>query len=520
MCRNGISPILRCAVWTTNVIRTANPEQNRHLTDEYGTLKNIRAVDHGWETALKQVFPHPSDEKSAVVPDMGIGKEALEAAMEGATPRGRKAMKQVLCTVQHVLGVEYCPMLPDVAAVLLNCMPESYAYATIREMIDCPGTYLNLSRIDHYAWCKAFSDILKRFYPQTFSDMESIGATSPDGLDPICKRFFVGLLQRKHVLRVMDMYTIEGTKLIFRVGLALISLYKKTMKNMAIKDSTSWWNQIREFTHSPNFHFNTVLRRAYNLHGSNLRRRIRFPRRRIIQRMVKLNEPWAEDHAPREVYVAPPKPLGFVENNKIPLKLAQNAAVRAHLAQWLPIHLRSTKLDVIFSTDCHGRSLGSFYEECRAAKHTVTLVEVLDTGDVIGMYASQKWRVNNQIYGDGECFLFTMAGDTPKCYKWDPNDYSLEENEKDEALMEEFMIGRRNYLAMGGGADGTCGLRLNEDLTRAESATVPCFSNEPLAGRNLTEFDVGLVEVYRFVREVDGKGIDGGDSDRVWNFPG
>lgn len=64
--------------------------------------------------------------------------------------------------------------------------------------------FLVVSRVQHLALCKTFSDLMKRCFPQTFIVMDQIGALTPAGLEPILKRLFVPLLRRKHVLRVSD----------------------------------------------------------------------------------------------------------------------------------------------------------------------------------------------------------------------------------------------------------------------------------------------------------------------------
>ncbi len=166
------------------------------------------------------------------------------------------------------------------------------------------------------------------------------------------------------------------------------------------------------------------------------------------------------------------------------------------------------------------------------------------------MYASQAWHSTTRIYGDGECFLFRLSPD-PIAYHWVPDETisklnknqseanipnvttietenelgkntnrneSVEEihNELEhEALMKHFMISRDDFLSMGGNPNGGSGLRLNDDLTVGNSSFATGFNNDPLPGDGLSTFDVGLVEVYRFIREVDGKAVDGGD---VWNF--
>ena len=64
-------------------------------------------------------------------------------------------------------------------------------------------------------------------------------------------------------------------------------------------------------------------------------------------------------------------------------------------------------------------------------------------------------------------------------------------------------------------SEGGSGLRLNEDLTRGSSDKARGFNNEPLAGEDHREFDVGVVEVYQLVREIDDKPIDVEEKD-IW----
>ena len=300
---------------------------------------------------------------------------------------------------------------------------------------------------------------------------------------------------------------------------------------MNINSAALWWAELRSITLSPKFDFDDILNRAYGFHGSRMHKRVLFPRRRTLTRMIRVNLRYIAQNSEFEPRRPPVKPLGFKEykhkhkndderkdedNGK--LELARPASVRAHLANWVPRTLQSYKLDMLYSTNMHGRSLNLFYKKVGRTKRTIMLVEGIgknrQENKLIGLYASQAWHKSNHIYGDGECFLFSLNPE-PACYKWRPNSRGSVDDDKNEALMEQFMIGRSTFIAMGGNKNGSCGLMLNEDFTKGESSTALGFDNEPLAGRDMSEFDVGLVEVYRFVRSHDGKGIDGEDDD-VW----
>ena len=72
------------------------------------------------------------------------------------------------------------------------------------------------------------------------------------------------------------------------------------------------------------------------------------------------------------------------------------------------------------------------------------------------------------------------------------------------ALIETFQVSTDEFLSLGGNDEGGAGLRLNEDLTRAESSKADGFDNEPLLPNVGGMFEVGLVEVYQLVRQMDG----------------
>ncbi|MGK3757051.1 MAG: hypothetical protein ACI8RD_009365, partial [Bacillariaceae sp.] len=72
------------------------------------------------------------------------------------------------------------------------------------------------------------------------------------------------------------------------------------------------------------------------------------------------------------------------------------------------------------------------------------------------------------------------------------------------ALLETFQVSKNEFLSLGGNELGGAGLRLNEDLTKGESSCADGFDNEPLLPKASGLFEVGIVEVYQLVRQMDG----------------
>jgi hypothetical protein len=243
-----------------------------------------------------------------------------------------------------------------------------------------------------------------------------------------------------------------------------------------------------------------------------------------LQRIIQLEEEryWKEsDDGCSEVQSI--NPVGLVmpaEDEKVAQPvLARSTVVRTKLAEWLPLSLRFTKLDLIFSTNHHGRTLENFYRQTKKARHTIMLIEPLNVNDtIVGCYASQTWHPSTKVYGDGACFLFRIAVEENEneiakksiCWKWHyPKSTALEEEDNDSnnsakstAILEQYQVGTREYISMGGNSKGGAGLRLNEDLTKGESSSATGFDNLPLAFEEM--FEIGQVEVYQMVREMDG----------------
>lgn len=241
-CHRGLPPQLRCSVWITSVMRVVNPNIPVADAESYGTTSLTTSIEATWQHALNATFANGIHREDVSAPDFGLHKSHLEqliqndyrewnpaartASARSIPAEGARSWTGILCTVHQVLGIEYCPPLPDIselkyafgctsspwskislskrifrllaAAILLTHMPESYVFATIREMINDSSHFLPSSQKAYYAWCKTYAYFVERLFPSTFKVMEKCGALDPhSGLDPIFKRFFVTLLKRE-----------------------------------------------------------------------------------------------------------------------------------------------------------------------------------------------------------------------------------------------------------------------------------------------------------------------------------
>lgn len=594
MIRKGIPPPLRCAVWLSNIVQSSRPDQELAVSHQYRTLAKVGVVD-GLYDGLWEGTDGSGRIRREDVTRVDFGNGSIWAVLDGEGPcPGVASLERVLYALHRcVMGgsADYSPLLPALAAVLLGSMSEAYAFYSCREMYHASAWYFATSRMEHVATQRAFADILGRLHPQTYGTMVEQEAVRPYA-NAVFRDFFATILPGEMVRRLMDMYSLEGGKVLFRFGVALAVLYGKEYKERYMytrTDPDKWWLGLVEYCHDASsgvgLNFEVWVKKAYGVHGRG-RRFSRFPRRPILARIIEMEEEAyraeqlerraataAEEYGggtsltdgrddsykETDLYLqveplglVPPAPPADPDHEPVVAHLAAPTVVRTRLAEWLPLSLRFTKLELVYSSSHHGRTLERLYSHVSKSTHTVLILEPYERragGErlLIGMYASHVWHPSRRVYGDGRCFLFRIVldedgvpqsggGDRPeepnnrpdppvsKCWKWHPPDLldfaSSRSEDRDSdtsspssskyqqassaALLETFQMGTADFLSMGGNDNGGAGLRLNEDLSKGESDIAAGFDNEPLLPNAGGMFEVGLVEVYQLVRQMDG----------------
>ena len=233
-------------VWISSVVRVANPHQPIQISDSYGTIGKARLIETTWETVLKTIYPNPSDQEDAIAPDLGVTRQVFEQITHTIPQSGRKALTNVLIALNQILGIDYCPLLPDMVCLLLQFMPENYAYYTVREMMNT-SHYLPVCQKDYYSWCKSFEVFVKRMSKDHHRELSQIGVLTPDGLEPVFSRFFTTIMKRQDVLHFMDIFLVDGSKAIFRLALSFLQLVPKNKLKVSISLCTT--HHCRSFIH-------------------------------------------------------------------------------------------------------------------------------------------------------------------------------------------------------------------------------------------------------------------------------
>lgn len=136
----------------------------------------------------------------------------------------------ISCVAAQFPDISHCPSLPAVTALLLHfSVDEAQCFEYISRMLACnePGKrLLDQTFLAHESGCMTFGDLANKYCT---SAHKMIVATAQDVLEVYSdwQRWVLGDLPFSHMVRVLDIYLVEGYKVLFRVALALLKFYRK-----------------------------------------------------------------------------------------------------------------------------------------------------------------------------------------------------------------------------------------------------------------------------------------------------
>lgn len=140
------------------------------------------------------------------------------------------AHRIISCLAGQFPDISYCPALPAITALLLHfSMDEAQCFEHVSRMLSCnePGKrLLDQTYLAYESSCMTFGDLANKYCPAAH---KLIVATAQDVLEVYSdwQHWILGDLPYSHVTRVLDVYLVEGYKVLYRVALALLKFYRK-----------------------------------------------------------------------------------------------------------------------------------------------------------------------------------------------------------------------------------------------------------------------------------------------------
>ncbi|KAF7249172.1 TBC1 domain family member 24, partial [Varanus komodoensis] len=317
--------------------------------------------------------PLPEFLTGSIMPEYSLNKE-------GAT-----ALKKILICISNLYpDITYCPLLPAVTALLLHySQDEAQCFENACRLLYCnaPHTsYIDHSFLAHMASCMTFGDLANKHCPAAHRLM----ASSSDSTFDVYSDWLVWLFEDlpfEYVIRIFDVYLVEGKKVLYRIALALLKQYQLfvTAKGLEVIEDIKGSLQAFLWDIQEHMSADKLLEKAFGI------------------RLFSRKEIWLLQMANRKALVE--KGITTVHHRQ-PFHLTVNAhnftstIVTAQemriVWSWIPERFSLFSPLLLFSTSKDGYSLQRLYSCCEGYEPTVLLLKTT-VGEVHPAMERYEW---------------------------------------------------------------------------------------------------------------------------------
>lgn len=401
-------------------------------------------------------------------------------------------------------------------------------------LIENSSKYVNNNTKEHQIQLLVFKKLLKDYTPKTFAKFNDIGGLDDQYLDLIFIQFFQLLFPEFLLNRIIDSYLFEGSKIIFRYGLALIRCYKHQIKQNKFKSGKKFWNHIQENLKKINDN-NNENNEEGNIWYNNMLSNIQYfafekslSHRRMNISRENINILSISSKMELDANESINKPIE--KSNSLLLSSSINLASTSNilntysslkLLSFLPSRLQHEgSLEKIFTATNDGWNLNTLYSKSNMKYPIIILLHTVQSSEsiIIGMYLSSKISPpSNNVRDNGEsfCFLLTSEESNTKSkyksikYPW----INLEDNkENTSSCVNQFAVCSSKFMQFGGSEKyNSNAIYISENLHSCTTGYSDTYNNEPLLiKKNNTDtevkFEINELEVFtrtstRHVRE-------------------
>eukprot|EP01088_Endostelium_zonatum_P015436 TRINITY_DN3779_c5_g1_i1.p1 TRINITY_DN3779_c5_g1~~TRINITY_DN3779_c5_g1_i1.p1 ORF type:complete len:607 (+),score=96.27 TRINITY_DN3779_c5_g1_i1:948-2768(+) len=496
-------------------------------------FKNQNALKPNWyENVEKRVFGLRRPKKFFEVPN--FGGTLINATNDPSNPQdkqnanftfdqfplnedGFSAASRILwCLALENADIDFAPMIPDVVVFLLLFLSESDAFLALTLMIHFSkfkvrknrtnlgvriaeenrpaleagagvGWYLMLTNRRQHIFLTSFSLLIEKHLPLIWQHIQNLRLEVSEFADIWFKRLFVGTLPFSSILRIFDVFLTEGSKVLCRVGLALLKQGQEQL--MACIDKGQFLSTI-QVVGLQFFNADLLMKMAYSFKTRKTALSQIEKHSKIIVDSEDVNEPEAK------LYFRPKFTDAKTETVEEKQMITKREGKRHNWAKESDI-LEDQEFEAIwtmlpskykiknprgplFTTKENGFSLKTLLENCENQGPVILIIKS-KRGNVFGGFWSEGLRAmkyNENCYGNRDCFLFNLRPKIQK-YAWRAGNSRV------------FCRITNENLQMGG-----LGLSLDNDLWKGSSEYCETYENEKMDGER--EFSCVELEIYGF----------------------
>lgn len=465
-------------------------------------------------------LPLPEIVDGSPVPGYCLNREGVWAAH-----------KIVTCIANQFPDISYCPVLPAIVALLLHfSQDEAECFEKVCRLLACnePGRrMIDQTFLAYESSCMTFGDLASKYCPGAHKLILAT-SRSQDVLEVYSDwlRWIFGDLPLPFAARVLDVFLVEGYKILYRVALALLKFFRK-MRAEVLEESGGAGGTGGDLQDEMQIFVQRVgkfvtpeklLEKAFG---------IRLFSRKEIRLLQMANEKSLKQKGitvkqkRRNVHLV-------VDTESFKSDIVSVKEMRDIWA-WIPERFALCQPQLLFTTSEHGCSLNRFYAQSEGYEPTLLLIRTTDQ-EVCGAYLSTDWaerrRNGNKLsfFGTGECFVFRLKPEVER-YEWvvirhpelslavpprnaespqPPSEDAPGSSDRLSPFLDArhfnaskaasmFMAGSQESIVIGGG-DGNA-LYIDAELNHGRTARCNTFDNQPLCSEN---FQIAVLEQWGF----------------------
>ncbi|KAM8879297.1 TBC1 domain family member 24-like isoform 2-T2 [Spinachia spinachia] len=333
--------------------------------------------------------------------------EAAEIPRYCLNKAGLNSVKKILiCLGKCFPDMKFCPILAELVSLLLHFSEdEAECFHSVSRLIcydDHNKRYIDQTFLTYRASCMTFGDLANR----CCRGIRKLIASSHQNLFEFYSDWIMWIfadLPFTYAIRVLDVYLSEGYKVLYRVALALLSLYMVSVSSR-VADVEDFRTDMKRFVQSVARHCTAenLLQRAFM---------IRMATRRQLNLLFNANvdalmQKGVGAHQKRQSV----ETVNFSSFSSCVVTGTEMRVVWA----WIPERFSLFSPIRLFSTAEHGRSLASLYSHVEGNEPAVLIIKTM-CEEVFGAFLStdvmERKKHDSEglaYFGTGECFVFTL----------------------------------------------------------------------------------------------------------------
>ena len=179
--------------------------------------------------------------------------------------------------------------------------------------------------LEHRVKIFSFQDLVEVVMPATYRSLMAMKALTDEFLNHIFVGLFFSLLPREHAYRILDCFLLEGGKILYRYGIALISMFKTEIKAEKFKTGETFWAYVAAFCHSEYFDSEELHALAFDKKDQSLlkvlSRKRKINRRNISELKSQIRDPLE-------------KSMALTKNSTGSIKLSTDICILAAVSTW------------------------------------------------------------------------------------------------------------------------------------------------------------------------------------------